>query len=78
MAEHEVCPACDASAAGEWDEILRHFYCPTCSHVWRRARGKFVPAAPVQPLLPGVRPPMSLDNEWPGDDTPPPMPRGWR
>jgi hypothetical protein len=29
------CPACDASAPGEWDDVLRVFVCPTCSTTWR-------------------------------------------
>jgi hypothetical protein len=28
------CPFCDASAPGEWDEVLHRFVCPTCSRTW--------------------------------------------
>jgi len=29
------CPACDTAIVGEWDPVLRRFYCPVCSAMWR-------------------------------------------
>jgi transposase-like protein len=28
------CPHCDTAARGEWDPVLKHYVCPTCSRTW--------------------------------------------
>jgi hypothetical protein len=59
-----ICPGCDSSSLGEWDEALRVFHCPTCSETWRvRPRRRHVPN--VTPRLPGTVAPMTIESELP-------------
>lgn len=70
----QITPEDDQAIRAHRDELLLLVrYCETCSHTWRRPRGRLVPAVSPQPQLPGTAPALSMEPEWP-DAEPAPVP----